>query len=229
MSSALIRLVDVAKTYQTKGLTTEVLMGVTLNIAQGEFVAIMGSSGSGKTSLLNIIGCLDQPTSGSYYFKDTALQELTDNEISALRSHEIGYIFQSFNLLPRLTARRNVELPLIYQKIRAATRRELAEAMLARVGLDGKSQRLPSELSGGEQQRVAIARALLVRPSLLLADEPTGNLDSRTGIEIMNIIKNLHQSGITIVMVTHDRSLSNFAERRLVMKDGHLLPSEIEE
>jgi putative ABC transport system ATP-binding protein len=229
MSSALIRLVDVAKTYQTKGLSTEVLMGVTLNIAQGEFVAIMGSSGSGKTSLLNIIGCLDQPTSGSYYFKDTALQELTDNEISALRSHEIGYIFQSFNLLPRLTARRNVELPLIYQKIRAATRRELAEAMLARVGLDGKSQRLPSELSGGEQQRVAIARALLVRPSLLLADEPTGNLDSRTGIEIMNIIKNLHQSGITIVMVTHDRSLSNFAERRLVMKDGHLLPSEIEE
>lgn len=223
MSPVLIRLAGVTKTYQAKGLSTEVLRGIDLSIGQGRFVAIMGSSGSGKTSLLNIIGCLDQPTSGSYHFKDMDLQSFSDNEISALRSREIGYIFQSFNLLPRLTALRNVELPLIYQRVHASRRRERAEAMLAQVGLAGKSHRLPSELSGGEQQRVAIARALLVQPSLLLADEPTGNLDSRTGTEIMKIIADLHQSGITIVMVTHDQSLADFAERRLIMKDGSLL------
>jgi putative ABC transport system ATP-binding protein len=223
MTEALIRLAGVTKTYQTQGMSTEILMGIDLSIAPGEFVTIMGSSGSGKTSLLNIIGCLDQPTTGSYYFKNKATQNLSDDAISALRSREIGYIFQSFNLLPRLSARRNVELPLIYQKIPAAHRKKRATAMLSRVGLDGKSHRLPTELSGGEQQRVAIARALLAQPSLLLADEPTGNLDSATGTEIMKIVAELHQSGITIVMVTHDRALMKYSQRCVVMKDGRLL------
>jgi putative ABC transport system ATP-binding protein len=222
LTQPLIRLAGVTKTYHAYGVTTAVLKGIDLSIAADEFVMIMGSSGSGKTSLLNIIGCLDQPTGGRFSFKGRALENLSDNAISALRSREIGYIFQSFNLLPRLSARRNIELPLIYQKVPAAQRRERAAAMLERVGLGGKTHRRPAELSGGEQQRVAIARALLSQPSLLLADEPTGNLDSATGKEIMGIIAALHQSGIAVVMVTHDQSLTRFAQRCIIMKDGRL-------
>jgi putative ABC transport system ATP-binding protein len=218
----LIQLEGISKNYQTGGVANDILLDINLTIDQGEFVAIMGASGSGKTTLLNIIGCLDWPTQGNYFFKDTLVTSLPDKAISELRSREIGFIFQSFNLLPRLSARRNVELPLIYQSVPGSKRRRSSEQMLARVGLNGKSHRLPAELSGGEQQRVAIARALVTEPSLLLADEPTGNLDSRTGIEIMEILGSLHKAGITIIMVTHAAELAEYSDRCVHLKDGQI-------
>jgi putative ABC transport system ATP-binding protein len=218
----LIQLEGISKNYQTGGVANDILLDINLTIDQGEFVAIMGASGSGKTTLLNIIGCLDWPTQGNYFFKDTLVTSLPDKAISELRSREIGFIFQSFNLLPRLSARRNVELPLIYQSVPGSKRRRSSEQMLARVGLNGKSHRLPAELSGGEQQRVAIARALVTEPSLLLADEPTGNLDSRTGIEIMEILGSLHKAGITIIMVTHAAELAEYSDRCVNLKDGQI-------
>ncbi len=183
---------------------------------------IMGASGSGKTTLLNLIGCLDHPSSGSYIFDGKPIDSLSDKDLSRLRGREIGFVFQSFNLLPRFPAWRNVELPLVYQRIPSSVRRKTVQKVLDQVGLNGKSHRKPSELSGGEQQRVAIARALSVNPSLLLADEPTGNLDSNTGAEIMKIIKNLHETGMTIVMVTHAPELVSFADRIVFLKDGRI-------
>lgn len=218
----LIQLEGISKSYYTGGVANDILCDIHLTIDRGEFVAIMGASGSGKTTLLNIIGCLDWPTEGKYFFKETLVTTLPDKAISELRSREIGFIFQSFNLLPRLSARRNVELPLIYQSVPGSKRRRSAEEMLARVGLNGKSHRLPAELSGGEQQRVAIARALVTKPSLLLADEPTGNLDSRTGIEIMGILGSLHEIGITIIMVTHAAELAEYSDRCVHIKDGRI-------
>jgi putative ABC transport system ATP-binding protein len=218
----LIQLEGISKSYHTGGVGSGILHDINLTIEGGEFVAIMGASGSGKTTLLSIIGCLDWPTEGRYLFKETLVTTLPDKAISELRSREIGFIFQSFNLLPRLSARRNVELPLIYQSVPGSKRRRSADRMLARVGLNGKSHRLPAELSGGEQQRVAIARALVTEPSLLLADEPTGNLDSRTGIEIMEILGSLHKAGITIIMVTHAAELSEYSDRCVYLKDGRI-------
>jgi putative ABC transport system ATP-binding protein len=199
------------------------LRGLNLQVFEGEFLMLMGASGSGKTTLMNIIGCLDRPTSGSFWFNGQAVEHLDDNQLSHLRKREIGFIFQSFNLLPRLKAWANVALPLVYQEVPAAKRRAVAEEMLQHVGLAQKGERLPGELSGGEQQRVAIARALASQPHLLLADEPTGNLDSKTGEEIMEILKKLHHSGITIVMVTHAREMIKYSDRSIIMKDGLIL------
>lgn len=221
-SQVLLRLVKIGKIYFSGGLEVPVLQDITLVVNEGEFVTIMGASGSGKTSLLNILGCLDRPSNGSYFFQERQVESLSDNELSDLRKRAIGFVFQSFNLLPRLSASANVELPLIYQGVRHAERRQVAEAMLQQVGLYGKSHRLPGELSGGEQQRVAIARALISRPQLLLADEPTGNLDSKTGKEIMRIFKHLHQTGLTIVMVTHSPDMSAYADRTVLIRDGQI-------
>jgi putative ABC transport system ATP-binding protein len=221
-SQALLRLVKIGKNYFSGGMEVHVLQDITLMVSTGEFVTIMGASGSGKTTLLNILGCLDRPSTGSYYFQERQVQDLSDNELSDLRKRAIGFVFQSFNLLPRLTASANVELPLIYQGVRHSERRRVAEAMLQQVGLWGKSHRLPGELSGGEQQRVAIARALIARPQVLLADEPTGNLDSKTGKEIMKIFKELHETGLTIVMVTHSPDMSAYAERTILIRDGQI-------
>ncbi|MEJ2671843.1 MAG: ABC transporter ATP-binding protein [Deltaproteobacteria bacterium] len=221
-SPALLRLVKIGKNYFSGGMEVHVLQDITLMVSTGEFVTIMGASGSGKTTLLNILGCLDRPSTGSYYFQERQVQDLSDNELSDLRKRAIGFVFQSFNLLPRLTASANVELPLIYQGVRHSERRRVAEAMLQQVGLWGKSHRLPGELSGGEQQRVAIARALIARPQVLLADEPTGNLDSKTGKEIMKIFKELHETGLTIVMVTHSPDMSAYAERTILIRDGQI-------
>jgi putative ABC transport system ATP-binding protein len=221
-SQALLRLVKIGKNYFSGGMEVPVLQDITLMVSTGEFVTIMGASGSGKTTLLNILGCLDRPSTGSYYFQERQVQDLSDNELSDLRKRAIGFVFQSFNLLPRLTASANVELPLIYQGVRHSERRRVAEAMLQQVGLWGKSHRLPGELSGGEQQRVAIARALIARPQVLLADEPTGNLDSKTGKEIMKIFKELHETGLTIVMVTHSPDMSAYAERTILIRDGQI-------
>jgi len=200
-----------------------VLQDICFEVASGEFVTIMGASGSGKTSLLNIIGCLDRSSGGSYLFQGRLVEDLSDNELSDLRKRAIGFVFQSFNLLSRLSARANVELPLVYQEVSRAKRTEIAEAMLKRMGLEGKFHRLPGELSGGEQQRVAIARALAAQPLLLLADEPTGNLDSKTGNEIMDIFTGLHQEGMTILMVTHSQEMGAIADRVALIKDGQIL------
>jgi putative ABC transport system ATP-binding protein len=223
-NEVLIRMVKIRKVHNTGGIICPVLNEVDLTVCKGEFLMIMGSSGSGKTTLLNLIGCLDRSgASGTYYFQNRNVENLSDKQLSYLRNREFGFIFQSFNLLPRLSAHRNVELPLIYQEIRTSRRREIAEKMLERVGLAGKGNRRPVELSGGEQQRVAIARALATHPSLLLADEPTGNLDSRTGLEIMKIIKELHESGMTIIMVTHDQELAAYADHTIHIKDGRIV------
>jgi putative ABC transport system ATP-binding protein len=220
--SHLLHLQKISKVYYTGGLEVPVLHDINLTVDPGEFVTIMGSSGSGKTTLMNILGCLDRPSSGFYFFQDRQVEDLSDNELSDLRRQSIGFVFQSFNLLPRFTARANVELPLVYQEIRSSARHRIAEAMLEQVGLHGKSHRLPGELSGGEQQRVAIARALVAEPQLLLADEPTGNLDSKTGAGIMEIFHDLHKAGLTLVMVTHSQEMSTYADRSILIKDGRI-------
>jgi len=218
-----LRLTNINKTYATGEFTLKILQDISLEVVEGEFVTIMGASGSGKTTLLNILGCLDRPSSGNYFFRGQAVESLSDKELSLLRKRDIGFVFQSFNLLPRLNARRNVELPLIYQEIPESRRKEIAMQMLDRVGLGKKTERLPGELSGGEQQRVAIARALASQPALLLADEPTGNLDTKTGTEIMDILRELHQSGITIIMVTHSPEMSTHADRTIIIRDGQIV------
>jgi putative ABC transport system ATP-binding protein len=216
-------LLDIYKAYDTGGISLEILHEVNITVWEGEFVTIMGASGSGKTTLLNILGCLDRPSSGSYLFKGEQVEDLDDNQLSHLRNRYIGFVFQSFNLLPRLPAWRNVELPLIYQEVPASKRKEIAAQMLTSVGLGQKANRLPGELSGGEQQRIAIARALASQPSLLLADEPTGNLDSKTGTEIIGILQGLHQKGLTIIMVTHSPEMAVYSNRTIVIRDGRIV------
>ncbi len=197
------------------------LNGVDLDVAQGEFVAVMGASGSGKSTCMNIIGCLDRPTGGDYFFCGLEVSRLSPDELALIRRHQIGFIFQGFNLLARTTALANVELPLIYQRVPKKERRTRAEEALAAVGLSSRAHHLPNELSGGQQQRTAIARALVTQPSLLLADEPTGNLDSATKVEVMNLLADLNRRrGITIVMVTHEPDMSQFASRQVVFRDG---------
>ncbi|GAB4409231.1 MAG: ABC transporter ATP-binding protein [Thermodesulfovibrionales bacterium] len=216
----MIKLIDVRKSYILPMITIDVLKGINLEVSDGEFVAIMGPSGSGKSTLLNIIGCLDRPTSGRYLLMGIDVNEKTDNELAELRNRKIGFVFQSFNLLPRLSAWKNVEMPLVYGGVASKERRDRAMEMLRKVGLLDRAEHKPSELSGGEQQRVAIARALITMPAVILADEPTGNLDSRSGMEIMDIFSALNREGVTIVLVTHEKDIASRANRTMTIKDG---------
>jgi putative ABC transport system ATP-binding protein len=224
MTTPVVSLRNVSKTYSSGRVEVRALDGVSLEILPGELLAIMGPSGSGKTTLMEVLGCLMQPTSGSYHFNGRSIESFAPDELASLRGEEIGFIFQAFNLLPRLTAIENVELPLSYRNVRRKQRRERASEALSRVGLASRQTHLPSELSGGERQRVAIARALVNHPSFILADEPTGNLDSKTGGEIMSLLQELGSAGTTIVMVTHDARLGAAAERRLYIRDGRIEP-----
>jgi putative ABC transport system ATP-binding protein len=220
-----VRLVDVHKTYRTGEMEVRAVRGVSLQIQRGEFVALMGASGSGKSTLMNILGCLDRPSGGKYILDQADVSALDRDQLADIRNRKIGFIFQSFNLLPRTSARENVELPLLYgaHRLTNAQLREKADNVLAAVGLQGREDHHPSQLSGGQQQRVAIARALINDPEVVLADEPTGNLDSRTSVEIMVIFQQLNDRGITIVMVTHEQDIAAYARRNVVMRDGLVL------
>jgi putative ABC transport system ATP-binding protein len=216
----LIEMHDLTRVYQLGPQEIYALSGVDLTIAPGEYVAIMGPSGSGKSTLMNIIGCLDTPSSGHYLLDGVPVESMNDDELAAIRNKKIGFVFQTFNLLARTSALHNVELPLIYAKIPRAQRRILAEEALAAVGLSDRMNHQPNELSGGQRQRVAIARALVNKPSLLLADEPTGNLDSQTGREILDLFRDLHQRGNSIIMVTHEDDVAREAKRVIHIRDG---------
>src|SRR2546421_10666313 len=224
-SGAAVRLDDVRKTYPTGEVEVQAVRGVSIEIGQGEFVALMGSSGSGKSTLMNIIGCLDRPTSGRYFLDGEDVSSLSRDDLADVRNRKLGFVFQNFNLLARTSALENVELPLLYsnETLTSVQLREKAEQVLAAVGLEGRGDHTPSQLSGGQQQRVAIARALINDPEVLLADEPTGNLDSRTSIEIMGIFQQLNERGITIVMVTHESDIAAYARRNVVLRDGLVL------
>jgi len=219
--AAVVQLIDVHKTYRNGEMEVQAVRGVSLEIHRGEFVALMGASGSGKSTLMNILGCLDRPTSGQYLLDRGDVSHLNRDQLADIRNRKIGFVFQNFNLLPRTSARENVELPLLYGKHQLANQqlRERADGVLASVGLQGREDHHPSQLSGGQQQRVAIARALINDPEVLLADEPTGNLDSRTSVEIMGIFQELNERGITIIMVTHEPDIAAFARREVVMRD----------
>jgi putative ABC transport system ATP-binding protein len=219
----LIELEDVYKIYDMGAEQVHALNGVDLRIERGEYVAIMGASGSGKSTLMNLLGCLDTPSSGSYRLNGVAVEELDDSQLAAIRNKEIGFVFQTFNLLPRTDALHNVELPLIYAGVPRRDRRERASLALERVGLADRMHHNPNELSGGQRQRVAIARALVNVPSLLLADEPTGNLDSATSVEIMELFDQLHGAGNTVVLVTHELEIAQHAWRRVSLRDGKVL------
>ena len=220
MSHPIIRTAGLRKDYELGAETVRALRGVDLTVEKNEYIAIMGPSGSGKSTFMNLIGCLDTPTEGEYWLNNQAVSSLTDDELARIRNREIGFVFQTFNLLPRATALHNVELPLIYGGVPAKERKPRAEAMLEKVGLGSRMHHRPSELSGGQRQRVAIARALINNPSILLADEPTGNLDSQTGIEIMALFDALHQTGQTIVLVTHEHDIAEHAHRTVTLRDG---------
>ena len=219
----LIEFEQVTKIYRMGDVTVTALREVTLSIAEGEFVAIMGASGSGKSTMMNIVGCLDWPTSGRYLLGGHAVSGFDRNTLAEVRNRMLGFVFQSFNLLPRTTAIENVELPMLYAGVPAAERRRRALAALSRVGLGDRVSHRPNQLSGGQQQRVAIARAMVMNPRLILADEPTGNLDSRTSLEVMALFQELSRAGITIVLVTHEADIAEHAERNIVLKDGKIL------
>jgi putative ABC transport system ATP-binding protein len=218
----LIRINDLYRTYQMGGEVIHALEGITLDIVSNEYVAIMGPSGSGKTTLMNMLGCLDSPDRGSYELNGTMVSNMSDNQLARIRNKEIGFVFQTFNLLARATALHNVELPLIYAGMKQAKRIKLASEMLENVGLGDRQEHKPGEMSGGQRQRVAIARALVTQPSILLADEPTGNLDSHTGEEIMNLFDQLHANGQTIILVTHEPDIAQHARREIHLLDGRV-------
>lgn len=227
LDNLVLKIENVTKTYELDGVSVNALKGVSLKVKRGEFVAIMGASGSGKSTLMNIVGCLDRPSSGRVLVDNVDINTLSDNELADLRNKKIGFVFQSFNLLSRTAAMDNVEMPLLYSGMARADRKKTAEDALTSVGLGHRMHHHPSQLSGGEQQRVAIARALINDPSILLADEPTGNLDSKSGIEIMKILNGMNEAGITIVMVTHDRDVGEQAERIVNIKDGIIISEDL--
>lgn len=218
----IIKTVDLWKTYIMGEEELHALQGVNLSVERGEYLAIMGPSGSGKSTLMNLIGCLDTPSKGEYYLNDQAVSDLNDDELARIRNKEIGFVFQTFNLLPRATSLHNVELPLIYNGTDSVTRRERAIEAMTSVDLLDRMNHKPNELSGGQRQRVAIARALVNNPSIILADEPTGNLDTATGEEIMSLFSQLHDSGHTIITVTHEKHIAKYAERVIYIRDGRI-------
>ncbi|MCF7861776.1 ABC transporter ATP-binding protein [Candidatus Woesearchaeota archaeon] len=219
----LVKLQDVYKIYQMGEVQVPALRGITLEITQGEFVAIVGQSGSGKSTMMNIVGCLDKPTKGIVRLKGQDISRLSDSNLAVLRGHTIGFIFQQYNLIPSMTAFDNVLLPLELQEMNDAQARKQANKVLEMVDLGDKTHHLPSQLSGGQQQRVSIARALAPEPEIILADEPTGALDSKTGRDVLKILHNLWKSGKTIIMVTHDLNLAKYAKRQIELKDGHII------
>lgn len=223
----MITMENVTKVYRMGEIDVAALKGVSINVNKGEFVSIMGPSGSGKSTLMNIIGCLDVPTSGNYILDGIAVGGLNDNQLAEIRNKKIGFVFQTFNLLAREEAIYNVELPMIYNNVSEKERREIAYRMLEIVGLTHRAKHKPNELSGGERQRVAIARALVNNPSIILADEPTGNLDSKTGEEIMAVFQKLNESGITIVLVTHERDIAAYSQRIIHLRDGLIEGEEV--
>ena len=222
--SPLIRLEKLGKTYRNGDIVVEALKDVNLTINHGEFVAVMGASGSGKSTLMNILGCLDKPTGGDYFLEGIDVKEKTDNELSFIRNQKIGFVFQSFNLIPRASALKNVELPMVYGKVNARDRKERAARLLESVGLGDRYEHMPNELSGGQKQRVAIARALANEPNIVLADEPTGNLDSQSTAEIMEIFTKLNkENGNTVIIVTHESDIAKSAKRVITFKDGVII------
>ena len=223
----LIDIKNVKKIYDLGAEKIHALDGVSLKIERGEYIAIMGPSGSGKSTIMNILGCLDTPTSGSYYFEDEEVSEMDDNQLAGIRNEKIGFVFQTFNLLPRISSLQNVELPLIYGGVSLESRRERAKLVLERVGLGDRMNHKPNELSGGQRQRVAVARALANEPSIILADEPTGNLDSKTGEEIMVLFNQIHDAGNTIILVTHEEYIAENAHRIIRLHDGKIASDEV--
>src|SRR6184192_4232810 len=221
-NGTVVKLIDVHKTYRTGEVEVPAVRGVSLEIKRGEFVALMGASGSGKSTLMNLLGCLDRPTRGRYLLDNTDVSHLNRDQLADVRNGKLGFVFQSFNLLPRTSARENVELPLLYGKHQLSypQLRERADRVLSSVGLQGREEHHPSQLSGGQQQRVAIARALINEAEVLLADEPTGSLDSRTSVEIMGIFQELNDRGITVIMVTHEQDIAAYAKRNVLLRDG---------
>ena len=222
-SSPLIVTRDLVKVYRMEGYAVTALNNVSMDIAAGEFVAVMGPSGSGKSTFMNLLGCLDTPTSGEYWLAGDKVSELSGDALAAIRNRRIGFVFQSFNLLPRTSALENVELPLLYSHVSADERRKRALARLEEVGLAERAGHHPAQLSGGQQQRVAIARALVNNPVLILADEPTGALDTRTSFEVMGLLQDLNRGGMTVVLVTHEHDIADFASRLITFRDGHVV------
>jgi putative ABC transport system ATP-binding protein len=223
----MIDLSNITKIYRMGNVDITVLSEVSLSVRKGELIAIMGPSGSGKSTLMNMIGCLDRPTSGTYRFEEREISSMSDDELASIRNVKIGFVFQTFNLLPRFSALKNVEVPLVYSGVPARLRKERAMPLLQQVGLSDRMHHKPTELSGGQQQRVAIARALVNHPPLLLADEPTGNLDSRSGVEILKILTGLNEQGVTIMIVTHDQDVAAKCKRIISMKDGKIISDEV--
>lgn len=226
-SETVIELKNLTKRYDDEAGVYDALKGVDLSVNKGDFVAIMGPSGSGKSTLMNIIGLLDRPTKGEYILDNTNTNKLSDRKLANFRRDKIGFVFQNFNLLPRFNLMQNVELPLIYKRVGARERRKKVMEVLKSVGLGDKAKNRPNRLSGGQVQRAAIARALINNPSIVLADEPTGNLDSKTGIEIMELLKDLNKKGVTIVVVTHNPEVSEYADRTIIVKDGNIQKGKI--